>query len=150
VTTGKRVVFAASGGLSHDPPTPDIRTAPPEVRERLIAGRNPTPEARAVHKERVLAAGEAAANGEGPCQPLDPEWDRQIIDMFLRGDISAFDALTTDQVRADGGRGGNEILSWVAAFAALSVSGPMQVRLNYYEAIDGWIAGMTMMSAKAA
>lgn len=147
--SGKRVLFAASGGLSHDPPTPDIRVAPPEVRERLIAGRNPTPEARATHKQRVLAAGEAAANGEGPCQPLSPEWDRRIIDMFLRGDISAFDALSTDQVRAEGGRGGNEILSWVAAFAALSASGPLTVRLDHYEAIDGWIAGMAMMSATA-
>jgi 2,3-dihydroxyphenylpropionate 1,2-dioxygenase len=145
--SGKRVMFAASGGLSHDPPTPDIRIAPPEVRERLIAGRNPSQEARASHKQRVLAAGEAAANGEGPCQPLSPEWDRRIIDMFLQGDMVAFDALTTDEVRADGGRGGNEILSWVAAFAALSASGPLQVRLDHYEAIDGWIAGMAMMSA---
>lgn len=148
--SGKKVLFAASGGLSHDPPIPDIRVAPPEVRARLIDGRDPSPEMRAAHKERVLAAGSEAANGGGPCQPLNPEWDRHVIDMFLSGDMRRFDAMTTEEARRLGGRGANEILAWVAAFAALGAFGTPEVRLDHYEAIDGWIAGMTMMSAKAS
>ena len=43
---GKRVLFIGSGGLSHNPPVPQMATATAEVAERLIAGRNPSPEAR--------------------------------------------------------------------------------------------------------
>ncbi|UUZ59509.1 hypothetical protein [Nocardioides sp. B-3] len=34
----KRVLFLGSGGLSHDPPAPQIGVAQPTVRERMIAG----------------------------------------------------------------------------------------------------------------
>ncbi len=68
---GKRVLFVGSGGLSHDPPLPQIATADAQRREFLIAGRNPGPEARAARQERILAAGRASAKGEGPCQPLE-------------------------------------------------------------------------------
>src|SRR3954453_17000922 len=48
--SGKRVLFAASGGLSHDPPLPSIKDAPPELRERLIDGRHPSAEAKAARE----------------------------------------------------------------------------------------------------
>ncbi len=42
----ERVLVLGTGGLSHDPPTPQMGSVPPEVEEFLIAGRNPTEEAR--------------------------------------------------------------------------------------------------------
>jgi 2,3-dihydroxyphenylpropionate 1,2-dioxygenase len=56
--------------------------------------------------------------------------------------------MTTKDVRAKAGRGGPEVLAWVAAFAALSTQGKYQADLVYYEAIQGWIAGMAMMFAE--
>ncbi|MDD2704707.1 MAG: hypothetical protein PHU07_05155, partial [Acidocella sp.] len=45
-TRKERILILGSGGLSHDPPTPQMGFVSPEVEEFLIAGRNPTPEAR--------------------------------------------------------------------------------------------------------
>lgn len=150
VATGKKVLIAASGGLSHDPPFPDIRSAEGPARNMLIDGQNPAPEARAIHKARVLAAGAAAAKGEPPCQPLNPQWDHQVIEQLIAYEPGCFDSYVNADVLAKAGRGGNEILSWVAAFAAQSVAGSIDAKLHFYEPIASWIAGMAMMSAQEA
>ncbi|MDU6747404.1 MAG: hypothetical protein E6447_06730, partial [Bradyrhizobium sp.] len=148
--SGKKVLFAASGGLSHDPPLPSIKDAPPEIRERLINGRDPTPEARAMREKRVLEAGVLAEAGKGPCQPLNPDWDRDFMDILRSGQIWRADALDTDKVREAAGRGANEVLAWVAAFGAFSTGGRFEIEQEFYEAIPGWITGMAMMAAKQA
>ncbi len=148
--SGRRVLLAASGGLSHDPPLPDIRTASAEVREGLISGRNPTPEAREARERRVLEAGTLAEAGEGPCQELNPEWDRSVLDMLRTGDFGGLDALDPEQVRRVAGRGANETLSWVAAFGALAATGRYRFEQEFYEAIPGWIAGMATVAARPA
>jgi 2,3-dihydroxyphenylpropionate 1,2-dioxygenase len=148
--SGKRVLFAASGGLSHDPPLPSIKDAPPEIRERLINGRNPTVEAKEAREKRVLEAGVLAEAGKGPCQPLNPKWDAEFMEILRSGQIWRADALDTSQVREVAGRGANEVLAWVAAFGAFSRSGHFKMDQEFYEAIPGWIAGMAMMAAKQA
>lgn len=146
---GKRVLFVGSGGLSHDPPLPQIATADAARREFLIAGRNPPPEAVAARQERIIAAGRASARGEGPCQPLNPAWDAKVLDLFARGDFAAFDRMTDDEVRRDGGSGGPEIRAWQAAFAALSTAGEYDATVEFYRAIPEWIVGMGVMHAAA-
>jgi 2,3-dihydroxyphenylpropionate 1,2-dioxygenase len=148
--SGKRVLFAASGGLSHDPPLPSIKDAPPEIRERLINGRNPSEEAKQLREKRVLEAGVLAEAGKGPCQPLNPDWDRDIMAMLRSGQIWRADALDTGEVRAVAGRGANEVLAWIAAFGALSSGGRFRMEQEFYEAIPGWIAGMAMMAGTQA
>ncbi|MBJ9963490.1 3-carboxyethylcatechol 2,3-dioxygenase [Burkholderia seminalis] len=147
--SGKRVLVSASGGLSHDPPTPSIVTAPEEMKERLISGRHPSKEAQHARVERVLAAGARAVDGTPEILPVDPEWDKAFIERLKSGNLRDFDALTTKEVREKAGRGGPEVLAWVAAFAALSVNGDYKADLIYYEAIQGWIAGMAMMFAES-
>jgi 2,3-dihydroxyphenylpropionate 1,2-dioxygenase len=148
VKSGKRILFAASGGLSHDPPLADIRVAPPEVRERLINGRNPTPEAQKTREDRVLQAGVLAEAGQGPCAPLNPTWDGEFMEILRTADFARSDAFDTEVVRTLAGRGANEVLSWIAAFGALSSAGPYTVEREFYEAIPGWIAGMAMIAAR--
>jgi 2,3-dihydroxyphenylpropionate 1,2-dioxygenase len=145
LASGRRILFAGSGGLSHDPPLPAIEDATPELRERLIDGRNPSAEARRQREARILELGRLAAEGKGPCLPLNQAWDRNFLDQLQRGNLLAFDTLTADEVLTTAGRGGNEVLCWVAAFSALSAAGPYQVRNIFYEAIPGWIAGMAMV-----
>lgn len=147
--SGKRVLFAASGGLSHDPPLPSIRDAAPEIRERLINGRNPSPAAKEAREKRVLEAAVLAEAGKGPCQPLNPAWDEEIMSILRSGKIGQADAFHADRVRETAGRGANEVLAWVAAFAALSTGGRYEMEREFYEAIPGWIAGMAMMAARA-
>lgn len=51
-------------------------------------------------------------------------------------------------MREAAGRGANEVLAWVAAFAAFSAGGQFTIEQEFYEAIPGWIAGMAMMAAR--
>ena len=152
---GKRVLFVGSGGLSHDPPLPQMATADVLRREFLIAGRNPGPEARAARQERILAAGRASAKGEGPCRPLNPEWDRHVLDLFAQQDLKSFDRFTDEEVNRLGGSGGAEIRAWQAAFAALASAGRYEAKvagryvadLLFYRPIPEWIVGMGVMHA---
>ena len=143
----KRVLFVGSGGLSHDPPLPQLATADAQRREFLIAGRNPGPEARAARQERILAAGQASAKGEGPCLPLNPEWDKQVLQLLEQNHVKAFDAFTDEDVRRLGGSGGAEIRAWQAAFAALSATGKYEAKVELYRPIPEWIVGMGVMHA---
>lgn len=146
---GERVLFAASGGLSHDPLVPQIRGAGPELRDRLIGRVALTPEKQAERERAVHAAGAAAMTGEGPVRPLNPDWDRAFLAMVAEQDWQAIDALTTAGVDHEAGSGGNEVLAWVAAAAAAAVAGDgYAVCQQDYRAIPGWIAGMAVLAAR--
>jgi 2,3-dihydroxyphenylpropionate 1,2-dioxygenase len=96
----------------------------------------------------VLEAGVLAEAGKGPCQPLNPDWDRDFMEILRSGQIWRADELDTDRVREVAGRGANEVLAWIAAFGAFSTGGHFKMEQEFYEAIPGWIAGMAMMAAK--
>jgi 2,3-dihydroxyphenylpropionate 1,2-dioxygenase len=147
---GRRVLIVASGGLSHDPPTPQMAGAPPELRERLIANRHPSEEARKLREQRILAAGHMAASGRGSILPVSIDWDHDFLDRLRNGDAEAFDDIAMPDIVALAGRGGPETLCWVAAMAALRTAGPVETKLHFYEAIQGWIAGMALLSARPA
>ena len=93
------------------------------------------------------AAGRAAAKGEGPCRPLNPEWDAQILDLLARANLGAFDGFRDEEIRGDGGSGGAEIRAWQAAFAALASAGRYEAELLFYRPIPEWIVGMGVMHA---
>ena len=148
-SSGKRVLFAASGGLSHDPMVPRIRGATPELRNRLMGRTHFGPEEQATRERAVHSAAAAAARGEGPCRPLNSDWDRHFLDMLARRDWGAIDALTAAGVERDAGTGANEVLAWVAAAAATEgVGGSYEVAQQAYQAIPGWIAGMATVAAR--
>lgn len=144
--TNRKVLFVGSGGLSHDPPTPDLSSAPSTVKERLIAGRNPTSDSLNARKQLVLEAGRAAAKNLPPCAPLNPAWDRHVLALFSQGQLEQFDDFDEKQVKRDAGRGGNEILTWLCALSALKATGAFQSKFQFYRPIPGWIAGMGMLA----
>ena len=151
-TRPERILILGSGGLSHDPPTPQMGQVPPEVEDFLIGGRNPAPEARARRQANVLAKGAALARGEGKGEtlPLDADWDLGLIEDFIAGRLARFEALSDAEISARGGRGGHEIRAWIAAFAALDEQGAYLARRHFYHPIDEWIAGMGLVSARPA
>ncbi len=98
--TGKRVLVVGSGGISHEPPVPELAGASDEVAERLIAGRNPSAEARAARQARTVAAAQAFVAGDSHLHPLNPEWDRAFLSLLASGELTAVDGMTNDASRA--------------------------------------------------
>jgi len=148
--SGQRILFAASGGLSHDPVIPMIRGAAPEVRDRLIGRTTFTPEQQARREIQVREAARLAMTNEGPSRPLNPDWDRALLETLARADWQTTDNFTAENVDAVAGAGGNEILCWVAATAALATAGSFEVIQKDYVDVPGWIAGMAHFAARQA
>ncbi|WP_342660004.1 2,3-dihydroxyphenylpropionate/2,3-dihydroxicinnamic acid 1,2-dioxygenase [Rhodococcus ruber] len=143
----KRVLFVGSGGLSHDPPVPQFATAPRDVRERLIDGRNPTAAERDAREQRVITAGRDFAAGTATIQPLNPEWDRHLLDVLASGDLEQIDEWTNDWFVEQAGHSSHEVRTWIAAYAALAACGPYRVTSTFYREIPEWIAGFGITTA---
>ncbi|MFJ3056226.1 3-carboxyethylcatechol 2,3-dioxygenase [Herbaspirillum sp. NPDC087042] len=141
----KRVLLIGSGGISHEPPVPQIAGADEIVAERLIAGRNPTPASRDARQSRTIAAAKAFAAGDSQLHPLNPAWDQHFLALLQSGEISALDGFTNAAIERDGGKSAHEIRTWIAAFGALAASGPYQSEITYYRPIPEWIAGFGQM-----
>lgn len=132
-----------------DPPTPQMGSAPPEVEEFLIAGRNPTVEARNTRQATIISVGQRLAAGDKSVSvPLNPQWDEQLLEKFKNADFAALENMTEDEIRREGGRGGQEVRTWMAAFAALEAVGDYEMTLHCYEPISEWIAGFGIVSAE--
>ncbi|MGF6290397.1 2,3-dihydroxyphenylpropionate 1,2-dioxygenase [Paraburkholderia youngii] len=146
--SNQRVLVIGSGGISHEPPVPELAGASEEVAERLIAGRNPSAESRAARQARTIAAARAFTAGDSHLHPLNPEWDRAFLKLLEDGELTALDGLTNNAITRDGGKSAHEIRTWIAAFGALHASGPYRASLDYYRPIPEWIAGFGAMHAR--
>ncbi|MBK6413923.1 3-carboxyethylcatechol 2,3-dioxygenase [Sphingopyxis sp.] len=147
---GKRVLILGSGGLSHDPPIPNIATAPPPVAEMLIAGRNPPMEARRAREEANYETARKLARGEGVATPLAPDWDRAFMAQMAAGDFTTIAAMGEAELTRLAGCGGHEVRNWVAAYAAMAAAGPFTPRHILYHPIPQWNAGMGIAAAEPA
>jgi 2,3-dihydroxyphenylpropionate 1,2-dioxygenase len=146
----RRVLMLASGGLSHDPPTPRLEGASPELAERLIAGRNPSAEERAARQNRVFDAAVAYAAGTSELLPLNPEWDRRFLSVLASGELTEVDSWSNESFALQAGRASHEVRTWLAAHAALGAVGPYDVRSSFYEDIPEWIAGYAVSTAQTS
>lgn len=147
-STGKRVLILGSGGISHEPPIPELKGATQEISDRLIyTGRHLSPEARDARQERVINAAMAFTAGEAPnMRALNPEWDMAFLKM-MQSDLLAVDRVSNEDVSRDAGKSAHEIRTWVAAFAALSAFGDYTAEVDFYRAIPEWIVGFACMHA---
>ncbi|MCK8616286.1 3-carboxyethylcatechol 2,3-dioxygenase [Gordonia sp. C13] len=143
----RRVLFVASGGLSHDPPVPVLDGAPPRVADALIEGHPPTPEQRARGEERVIQAGRDYAAGVATMMPINPAWDNRILDTFESGALSEIDGWTVEEMAAEGGGSAHEVRTWIAAYASLAACSPYRMHSRFYEAVPEWIAGFSVTTA---
>jgi len=141
-----RVLLAASGGISHDPPIPQLATAPEPVRERLIAGGTLSPEARAARQERVINEATNQIAGTSDRTPLNADWDQTFLAHLQAFDFDAVTTMDDESITRDGGCGGHEIRAWIAVAAAAASAGIERFDLRYYRAIPEWIAGYAVMT----
>jgi len=144
----KRVLILGTGGLSHEPPVPLLSGAAEEIAEFLIAGRNPTPEARAARQARTIAAGKIYGTAESPLTPLNADWDLAFIDQLVQGRLEEIDDFGIEAISRAAGRSTHEVRTWVAAFSAMAAIGPYNARQDYYRPINEWIAGYGVVSAE--
>jgi 2,3-dihydroxyphenylpropionate 1,2-dioxygenase len=149
-TLNKRVLILGTGGLSHEPPVPLLNESPQEVREFLIAGRNPSPEARQLRQHRTVEAAKVYGRESFPLTPLNESWDLAFIETLISGRVAEVDDYTIEDISRQAGRSAHEVRTWVAAFAAMGRMGPFEARQDYYRAINEWIAGYGVVSAKSA
>lgn len=146
-TRDKRVLVIGSGGLSHDPPVPTLATAPPAALDRIVHGQPMTAEQRMARQEAVIAAAHEFAHGEGNLQPLNPDWDASLLEIFDDGRLADLDGWTNTFIATEGGNSAHEIRTWVAAFAALAASGPYRTENRFYRAAPELIAGFAIRTA---
>ncbi len=145
----KRVLFLASGGLSHQPPVPELAKVDARMADRMMgSGRNLPADERAARQNRVIQAARHFVEDQNSLHPLNPTWDQQFLDTLGQGLIGNLDALGNDELSALAGKSTHEVKSWVAAAAALSAFGPYQPDSRYYRPIPEWIAGFAALSAQ--
>ena len=120
----KRVLFIASGGLSHSPPAVNPQTA-------LL----PEAERQAAARAALIDAGKR----------IDAAWDQRFLELVRRGDVAALEALTTDGIAA-AGPGAQEVRTWLAAVAAAASA----ANVVCYDPVPEWITGMGLATSFAA
>lgn len=148
-TLNKRVLFLASGGLSHQPPVPELAKVDARMADRLMgSGRQLPADERQARQDRVIQAARDFVEDQNSLHPLNPTWDRQFLDTLDQGRLSDLDALGNDELSALAGKSTHEVKTWVAACAALSAFGPYQSESRYYRPIPEWIAGFGALSAR--
>lgn len=144
----QKVLFIASGGLSHDPPVPRIATATPEQREFLLGGgRHLTPEARDARQQRVITAARDFAAGKADIKDLAPEWDLTFMEILASGDLTPLDGWSPDWMTEVAGNSSHEVRTWIAAYAALGACGDYKVTYSFYKPIREYIAGFGVTTA---
>lgn len=149
-STGKRTMFVGSGGLSHEPPVPRYATAPSDVKERLISGRNPPPAISEARLERLMHAATSLARGDPRFKPLNPQWDRQFLDLLKEGRIAECDSWSDDEMGRVAGDSAHEVRTWLAAVSAVEADGHPAVDFTYYREVPEWIAGFGLLWGSAA
>lgn len=145
----EKILIIGSGGLSHDPPVPDIGNVPAEAREYLIHGHNMGAEIARARQASVVERVRDFYLGRSDLLPLNPEWDKWVMEQFKAGDLSSLASLSTEEILAKAGRGGQEIRTWIAAFSALAYQGQYSTGISFYAPSNEWLVGMGVLSASS-
>ncbi|MBB6406342.1 3-carboxyethylcatechol 2,3-dioxygenase [Arthrobacter sp. AZCC_0090] len=118
-TSGKRILFVGSGGLSHTPPSMSKEMLSLSEEER-----------EAVSRRTVEKAGEL----------IRPEWDAGFLRQMSASDWDSLRAITGTELDSIGS-GTHEIRTWLAAWSAADAPSG----LSTYESVVPWITGMGLI-----
>lgn len=140
-----RVLLVGSGGLSHDPPVPNLTGAGPELRHRLLHGM--TADAQLRREEDTVALTRSFAAGLTELRPLAPEFDRHFLEILRTGDLHETASWDDGWLTESFGRGVHEVRTWLAATGALAAAGPYQCVVSYYRPVPEWLVGFGLFAA---
>lgn len=124
----ERVLIIGTGGLGHNPRSlfPPIDEVKDEWRPYHLFGKAQTqvPQQAWIDYEieahKVAAAFLADDSIPDEVFGLHDDWDRAFMARYCEGDMGSFDSWEPDTVVEDGGIGAMEVLSWIAAGAAMA------------------------------
>jgi 2,3-dihydroxyphenylpropionate 1,2-dioxygenase len=117
-TSGRRVLYVGSGGLSHQPPSMKAQNT------------------RLSEAEREEVARRTVADA---ARYVNPEWDDAFLRALTSSDWGHLRGLGDEALNAVG-TGTHEIRTWVAAWAAAAASRGIFT----YEPVPEWITGMAV------
>ncbi len=138
----KRVLFIGSGGLSHEPPVPELATASDHMKDRLLgSGRNLPNSEREDRTHRVIRAAQNFVADQTSLHPLNPDWDQWFMEVIASGQLTELDGITNQEISEKAGKSTHEVKNWLAAAAAMSEFGRYEEVVGYYRPIPEWIAG---------
>ncbi len=140
-SSGKRILFLASGGMSHHPRRyyPELGDGPPEVTEWQLSGgetdaslssKEWLDRLEVMHHEgaEMIVRGERTA--ADMC--LNAEADQRFLDVLMQQPLSAFDTWDPEAVVREAGIGSMELHTWIAATAAHEAAGGNKPVLDFY------------------
>lgn len=147
-TLNKRVLILGSGGLSHQPPVPELAKVDAHMRDRLLgSGKQLPADERELRQRRVIEAAERFVEDQKTLHPLNPIWDNQFMTLLEQRRLAELDAISNEELSAIAGKSTHEVKTWAAAFATLSAMGNYRTEGRYYRPIPEWIAGFGSLSA---
>ncbi len=140
---GLRIAVLATGGLSHTVPIPKP-DAPADAIEaqmvRLMHGGAPG-------AFEVLLRQRAAEWIRDVRARVNEDFDRTVIGHLAAGEGVLLAARSTDWIEAEGGNGGQEIRTWLAAAAA---AGEPRGEALFYEPMPRWLTGICVFRWQTA
>lgn len=138
-STGKRVAFLASGGLSHQTNFifPQYHNAPDDnVRSFIVHGAaGGTISDQKWHGDIEEGMGKLSSDlvsGEFKAPWINKAWDEDFLSVIGSGDLARFDSWTDADILEKAGYGGGEVRGWVAAAAAGQAAGAPPLNVDYY------------------
>jgi 2,3-dihydroxyphenylpropionate 1,2-dioxygenase len=142
----ERIVYLATGGLSHWPPIWMPRSPGDDQFLRRMK-RFQTDGRSVLEKDPDLFTDlgkyEIEMAASSPVPLVNAAWDREFLDALARGDVEWVRNLSYEEVEKAAGHGGHEILNWAALMGAMR--GAKADVLNY-EPVTEWICGMGFAS----
>lgn len=131
-TSGKRTLFLASGGMSHNPRRyyPNPGDGPPEVTAWQVSGGDRAPslspaewldKLEVMHHEgaAMIVRGERTAKD----MKLNPQADERFLQVFCNNRLEEFDNWDPHALIEEAGIGSMELQTWIAAAAAQRAAG---------------------------
>ena len=141
LTLNKRVLFLASGGMSHHPVRyyPEHGMGEEEVEAwKLSGGDDPGSLTPAQWLERLEVmhheGAEMIARGERTARDmrLNPASDRRFLELFTQDRLEEYDDWDQHELVEQGGIGSMELHTWIAAACAHKVAGGNLPVLDFY------------------
>lgn len=137
-----RVAFLATGGLSHWPPvwgprSPQSDAFLKRMKRFQTEGRKVLVDDPKLLTDLAVYEIEMARTATRPL--VNAKWDRAFLDALTRGDKKYVCGLSHEEIEAEAGNGGPEVLNWAAMMGAM---GGRPAKVLNYEPVIEWICGM--------
>jgi 2,3-dihydroxyphenylpropionate 1,2-dioxygenase len=140
-TLNKKVLFLASGGMSHHPTRyyPELGDGPAEVAAWQLSGGD-DPESLSPQQwldrlqEMHIEGAKMITRGERTAEHmrLNADADARFLEVLTNGDLSQYDSWNPLEVVKEAGIGSMELHTWIAATAAHLAAGGKNPQTDYY------------------